>query len=164
MATRIFAVWKKFGSIPNPGFGDPPTTDWSLPHKHTQAMNSSSRNTVFEGAVEGHVLVKNVGNALPLTKPLVLSLFGYDALPPTVVDPVASNKWKFGYETINASEAGTTSFIDGTWSNVPHLAKWSFGRLCSITGGGSSTSNPPYIVSPYASFAEKACEDLTMLS
>lgn len=167
MATRIFAVWKKFGSIPNPSFGDPPTTDWSLPHKHTQAMNASSRNTVFEGAVEGHVLVKNADNALPLKKSLVLSLFGYDALPPAVVDPVASLKWKFGYETLNASEASAASFIDGTWSNGSLI--WPNGPLAGyagtlITGGGSSTSNPSYIVSPYAAFAEKAREDLTMLS
>lgn len=167
MATRVFAVWKKFGSIPNPGFGDPPTTDWSLPHKHTQAMDPSSRDTVFQGAVEGHVLVKNMNNALPLKKPLVLSLFGYDALPPTVVDPVSSIKWKFGYETVNTSEADATSFISGTWSNGSLI--WPNGPLAGyagtlITGGGSSTSNPPYIVSPYAAFAQKAREDMTMLS
>lgn len=35
--------------------------------------------TLFQGAVEGPVLVKNIINAHALHKPKVLSLFGYDA-------------------------------------------------------------------------------------
>lgn len=167
MATRIVAVWNKFGSIPNPGHGDPPTVDWSLPHNHTNAMSHASQDTVFQGALEGHVLVKNVNNALPLKKPTVLSLFGYDAIPPAVVDPARGVKWLFGYESINSSETVAQRYISGYWSNGTNI--WPNGPRAGyegtlITGGGSSTSNPPWIVSPYASFAQQAREDLTMLS
>jgi beta-glucosidase len=36
--------------------------------------------TLFQSTVKGHVLVKNVNNALPLNKPSSLSLFGYNAM------------------------------------------------------------------------------------
>jgi beta-glucosidase len=167
MATRIVAVWKKFGSIPNPGHGDPSTVDWTLPHNHTNAMKHTSQKTIFQGALEGHVLVKNINNALPLNKPTVLSLFGYDALPPAVVDPVSSVEWKFGYEALNTSSAEAQLYISGYWSNGSNI--WPDGPRAGykgtlITGGGSSTSNPPWIVSPYAAFVQQAREDLTMLS
>lgn len=41
----------------------------------------------MQGAVEGHVLVKNVKNALPLSNPAFISLFGYDAPAPPVLNP-----------------------------------------------------------------------------
>jgi len=47
------------------------------------ARDPAARSTIFQGAVEGHVLVKNVNNALPLNMTgKVLSLFGYDAVAP----------------------------------------------------------------------------------
>ncbi|KAG2418600.1 hypothetical protein HFD88_001701 [Aspergillus terreus] len=167
MATRIVAVWSKFGSLPNPGHGDPPTSDWTLPHNHTNAMSHASQGPVYQGALEGHVLVKNVNNALPLKKPTVLSLFGYDAVAPAVVDPVSSTKWRLGYESIDFSEDMALRYFSGYWSNGTNI--WPNGPRAGyegtlITGGGSSTSNPPWIVSPYAAFAQQAREDLTMLS
>lgn len=41
------------------------------------AKNSTFRSTLFDGAVEGHVLVKNMRSALPLSSPVLSSVFGY---------------------------------------------------------------------------------------
>lgn len=130
-------------------------------------MSNASQDTIFQGALEGHVLVKNVNNALPLKEPMVLSLTGYDAIPPAAVDPASGVKWLFGYESINTSDPVAQRYISGYWSNGTNI--WPNGPRAGfegsfITGGGPSTSNPPWIVSPYAAFSQQAREDLTMLS
>jgi beta-glucosidase len=66
-AARILATWYRFVNLPIPGLND------------ADARQKATEATVFQCAVEGHVLVKNLNNALPLKKPKVLSLFGYDA-------------------------------------------------------------------------------------
>lgn len=70
------------------------------------ARDPASRSTVFQGAVEGHVLVKNVNNTLPLRAPKVLSLFGYDAVAPLQNDwpPSGYGKWTNGWESVNAND------------------------------------------------------------
>ncbi|KAM0537281.1 hypothetical protein ACHAO7_012284, partial [Fusarium culmorum] len=76
MVTRIVASWFKYSQF-EPGTGIP--VDVSKPHKVVSSISPESRKTIFQGAVEGIVLVKNYNNTLPLKKPKVLSLFGYDA-------------------------------------------------------------------------------------
>lgn len=56
--------------------------DLTKPHSIVDARNVSSKQVLFDGAVEGHVLVKNTRNALPLKKPKMLSLYGYSARNP----------------------------------------------------------------------------------
>ncbi len=59
----------------------------------------ASASTLLQGAIEGHVLVKNSNGVLPLNAPQFLSLYGYDATSPLTSNP------------------GSTSgfFIAGTW-------------------------------------------------
>lgn len=54
-------------------------------HRYIEAKNPASKPILFNGAVEGHVLVKNEGNVLPLKSPRLLSVYGYDAKTPDVV-------------------------------------------------------------------------------
>jgi beta-glucosidase len=54
-------------------------------HKRIEAKNPASKPILFDGAVEGHILVKNVNGALPLKSPRLLSVYGYDAKTPEVV-------------------------------------------------------------------------------
>lgn len=54
-------------------------------NKKVEAKNPASKPILFDGAVEGHVLVKNVDGILPLKSPRLLSLYGYDAKVPEVV-------------------------------------------------------------------------------
>jgi beta-glucosidase len=53
-------------------------------NKRVKAMNPASKTVLFDGAVEGHVLVKNVDGFLPLKSPKFLSVYGYDAKTPEV--------------------------------------------------------------------------------
>jgi beta-glucosidase len=84
--------------------------DYTEPHTPVYARDPASKSVLLQGAIEGHVLVKNVNNALPLKKPKLLSVFGYDAAAPPAMD-VNGFPWIFGAE----SELITLPFItDGT--------------------------------------------------
>lgn len=80
MATRIIAAWYQMGQdssdLPVPGSGIP--EDLSQPHSRVVGWNTSFKDTLYRGALEGHVLLKNEG-ALPLKTPELLSVFGYSA-------------------------------------------------------------------------------------
>lgn len=81
MATRFLASWYKYAEIQNPGHGMP--VDVWQPHELIDARDPKSQSTIFQSAVEGHVLVKTTNNTLPLRKPKFLSLFGYDGVSAT---------------------------------------------------------------------------------
>lgn len=86
--TRILASWYQLGQdaadFPSPGYGF--AYNLSLPHPVVDARNASSRPTRLAGAVEGHVLVKNNNQALPLKSAEMkqISIFGYSAKAPNV--------------------------------------------------------------------------------
>lgn len=53
------------------------------PHEAIDAREPESRPTLMEGAIAGHVLVKNQNHALPFKGPLkMISVYGYDATVP----------------------------------------------------------------------------------
>lgn len=83
MATRIVAAWYLLGmdspSYPSKGLGMAKSV--IAPHQLVNAIDPASKSTLFQSAVEGHVLVKNVNNALPLKRPQMLSLFGCEYYP-----------------------------------------------------------------------------------
>lgn len=98
MATRIVATWYNLAEFENPGFGVP--FDLAAPHTFTNGRDPASRSTIFQGAVEGHVLVKNVNHALPLKNPQFLNLFGYDAYAPLALTASQNEGlWAYGYES-----------------------------------------------------------------
>ena len=66
MATRIIASWyqmKQDEDFPTPGVGMP--ADLTKAHRIVDARNTSAQRVLLDGAIEGHVLVKNTRNALP---------------------------------------------------------------------------------------------------
>ena len=70
MATRIIATWYRLEELnspafANPGFGLPASL--LVPHTLVDGRNPDSADTLFQSAVEGHVLVKNVRKTLPLS-------------------------------------------------------------------------------------------------
>ncbi|KAI0532202.1 glycoside hydrolase superfamily [Xylaria digitata] len=80
MVTRTLAAWYKLGQdqdFPEPGIGF--QADTTLPHKSIDARDPAYDDVLLQGATEGHVLVKNVNNALPLKKPKMLGIYGYSA-------------------------------------------------------------------------------------
>ncbi|GKT67155.1 beta-glucosidase [Colletotrichum tofieldiae] len=95
MVTRIVANWFKYAAF-EPGTGL--VVDVSKPHEVISSISPESRDTRLQGAVEGIVLVKNYNNTLPLQKPKILSLFGYDANVPLKNTPEGPyTKWDLGF-------------------------------------------------------------------
>lgn len=92
---------------------------------------------IREIGAAGTVLVKNVNNTLPLRSPRFLNIYGYDA-------EVKAQPWNnpsrfsggyeenFGWETLN-------------------------GTL--ITAGGSGSSTPPYVISPFKAIQDRIIAD-----
>jgi beta-glucosidase len=76
-------------NYPSPGVGMP--IDFTAPHQPVYAKDSASKTVVLDSAIEGHVLVKNVNNILPLKRPRMLSIFGYDAPAPSVMNVPNTN-------------------------------------------------------------------------
>lgn len=100
--------------------------------------------------MEGHVLLKNVDGALPLKKPLILSLYGYDARAAAVnypgVGPLAP--WALGELSTNVSVgAYGLAIIGGTLTDPPAIA--SLGTLISGVGSGTTTPGTIIDVSPH---------------
>lgn len=128
MATRIIAAWYQMGQdvsglimstnstltnsqqgFPEQGIGMP--IDYLAPHKPIYARDPASKPILLDGAIEGHVLVKNVNNSLPLKSPKLLSIFGYDAVAPPGMDIASPTNFlapfTFGYE----SQLGYNGFV-----------------------------------------------------
>lgn len=62
------------------------------------ARNPDDADTLLQGAIEGHVLVKSIDKALSLTKPRMLAVYGYDAKTPERNNPSNGfNDWTLGF-------------------------------------------------------------------
>ncbi|GME23845.1 putative beta-glucosidase m [Neofusicoccum parvum] len=161
MAKRIVATWYKLAQF-EPGTGVPVSLQEPHDDQIVSALSPDNKDTIFQGAVEGHVLVKNVNNALPLKSPKILSLYGYDGIAPAAVNPGPGfSKWTLGFSSINISDADLLTFFSGSLSDsdIPQAA---YGGTL-ISGGGSGAVTPPYISAPFDAFSERAYKDNTQL-
>lgn len=114
-------------TVPNPGIGMQPVME---PHQRVVGISHDSKDTILQGAIEGHVLVKNINNTLPLKDPLLVTVIGYDAqLAPwsnqeEVISPDgvlgASNRYSGIYPN------GTMFFAGGSGLNEPAYVIVSF--------------------------------------
>ncbi|KAI0442735.1 glycoside hydrolase superfamily [Xylaria telfairii] len=145
MATRILATWYKMkqeDGFPSPGVGMP--GDLSAPHQSVIAKSPSNKDVLLQGAIEGHVLLKNDNGALPLKSPKLISLFGYSAKSFDSYTPGA-NGWNGGSESVQSSLAQIAA--NGTL----------------ISGGGSGANQPAYVSSPFEALSQRAYDDGTSL-
>ncbi|KAI1823513.1 glycoside hydrolase superfamily [Xylaria intraflava] len=141
MATRIIASWYKMeqdSGFPTPGVGMP--GDLGAPHQAVIAKSPHNKNTLLQGAIESHVLVKNENGALPLKSPRLISLFGYSAKAYEGYTPDAKG-WNDG------SEAD----ILGGLQIAPN------GTM--VSGGGSGANQPAYVSSPFEALSLRAYDD-----
>ncbi|KAF2153567.1 glycoside hydrolase family 3 protein [Myriangium duriaei CBS 260.36] len=160
MAIRILAPWYRYAPFSKPGL------DAS---KEVEARDPSDDRIRFQNAVEGHVLVKNINNALPLKKPRSLSLYGYDAVGGSNTSAAAGWLWEWGIP-------GTRSFTN----RKPFTGLQIYTILASIlpatqvgptialngsliSGGGSGGITPSFSHSPYDAFLDQAALDGTKL-
>ncbi|KAM7193802.1 hypothetical protein V8F33_007591 [Rhypophila sp. PSN 637] len=167
MVARIIASWYQMGqdqeAFPSPGVGMP--QDLTKPHKIVDARNSTFRQTLLDGAIEGHVLVKNINRSLPLKKPKLLSLFGYSAKNPDLNNPGGFiSPWTFGVSSFNYTEF-QDSFIFNSASTPSSRENQSpiaiNGTIYS--GGGSGATSQSLTISPFDAIVQQAYEEGTAL-
>lgn len=157
MATRIVAAWYQTGQddgFPDLGVGMP--ADMTKSHKIVDARNNTSKSILYDGAVEGHVLVKNVNNALPLKRPLLISVFGYSAKAPeqwTYRAAGTETGWNLG----GSSSLNGYPFPWGGTEERPMIAP--NGTLMS--GGGSGATTPAQVISPFDALTARTYDDGT---
>lgn len=156
MATRIVAAWylvhQDGDNFPTPGFG---MQNLSLPHEQVDARDPRSRPIVFEGAVAGHVLLKNENKALPFRKsPAMLSVFGYDATVPKTKN--TDTLFSLGY----TSSPEMAQAVLGTEQHFDQAARG--GTI--VTGGRAGANGPAYILDPLAAIQHRAARDGTWVN
>jgi beta-glucosidase len=150
------AAWIKLAKF-EPGVGLP--LDTASPRQIITAVNSAAQPNILQSAIEGIVLVKNRDNALPLRKPKMLALYGYDGQAPSKNHPAGPNtKYDLGFSSVNVTDAEMQGLFIG-YGELPGAAY--LGTL--VSGGGSASSVPAYIDSPYAAFQRRAKDDGTFL-
>ncbi|KAG7289631.1 hypothetical protein NEMBOFW57_006003 [Staphylotrichum longicolle] len=161
MVVRTIATWYQMGQdkdFPQPGIGM--AVDLTKPHRIVDARNSGFRSTLFDGAVEGHVLVKNIRSALPLKEPKMLSIFGYSAKNPDHNYPTPGlSPWLWGSESFNYTEFSGKFF--GYSGEFGHTTIAFNGTLYS--GGGSGATSQSTVMSPYDALMQQAYDDGTAL-
>ncbi|KAG6001553.1 hypothetical protein E4U21_004093 [Claviceps maximensis] len=147
MATRIIAAWYQIGQdkdFPTPGIGMPKPVVG--PHTVIEGRDPNDHSTILQGAIEGHVLVKNEKQTLPLRNLRTLSIFGYSANTPPM--------W-------SAAED-----VDGSWitglapvlgQNQSHTVTAPKGTL--FGAGGSGAITPTAFSSPQDALVAKAAKD-----
>ncbi|RDH31277.1 glycosyl hydrolase family 3 N terminal domain-domain-containing protein [Aspergillus welwitschiae] len=169
MATRILATWSRFSPLDNPGAFVP--ANLTEPHEIIEARDPAAAPTILQGAIEGHVLVKNTNNSLPLKKPKILSLFGYDGPASAINSPTTA------YSFLQGLGLGNTLSYLGGQSFTYEIAAALMGSFLAnttgpsvalngtlIVGGGSGANTPAYIDAPFNAFQYQAKRDDTFLS
>ncbi|GLA07837.1 hypothetical protein AnigIFM60653_009076 [Aspergillus niger] len=134
MATRIIATWYQLNQdtdFPTPGVGMPASAQSE--HQVVVGTAPDEKSTLLESAIEGHVLVKNTNNALPLQTPQLVSVFGYDAKVTDSFD--------------------LASTVLGTSPLFQNYTLW--------VGGGSGSNSPAYVIAPLNAIQQQAYEDGT---
>ncbi|KAL5611744.1 hypothetical protein BROUX41_000681 [Berkeleyomyces rouxiae] len=145
MAVRIIASWYKLGQdkeFTSPGSGRPLSIRG--PHPVVDARQEAHRKALFDSAVEGHVLVKNSKNALPLSSPRMMSIFGYSAKSPDRVNP---SSWISFSDPIDPDFFGLAIAPNGTM----------------ISGGGAGAVSPSNLVSPFEALKMRTYQDGTAM-
>lgn len=120
--------------------------DFTVPQTPINARDPASKPILLQGAIEGHVLVKNTKNALPLKKPKLLSIYGYDAVAPPAVNvpgPGSTfNPWVFG---------STPQLLQGSFTGNPIRSIPTAPNGTLFTGGKLVTPN--YAIPSYLSLS-----------
>ncbi|KAI0125399.1 family 3 glycoside hydrolase [Xylariales sp. AK1849] len=158
MATRIVAPWYQLGQdndFPPTGVGMP--SNLAEPHAKVVATSSSRKAALLRGAIEGHVLLKNVKSALPLKSPQLLSLFGYSARG---FDRYSwgTQSWNAGTEALSPEEE--SMYLD---DSIPGIRSQIASNGTLITGGGSGANQPAYLSSTFEALSQRAYNDDTHL-
>lgn len=128
--------------------------DLFKPHDIVDARDPEARPTLMQGAVEGHVLVKNTKDTLPLKKPRLLSLYGYSATTPDLYAPISDSvyaaAWVVGAEPIDAIDV-VSGFIQAPNPDFPVIGR----NGSMLSGGGSGATAPANFMSPFEALRQR---------
>lgn len=138
MVNRLLAPYFYLGQDE----GYPPVAVYNNFHIHDPVdVQGDHAKLIREIGAAGTVLVKNVDGALPLKSPRYVSVYGYDAV--LHAHPFEDHtRFGGGY---NVNKGWNT--LNGTL----------------IVGGGSGSTSPPYVVSPFEAVRERVARDHGML-
>lgn len=161
MCSRLLASWYQLGQdegFPTPGIGLP--QNLLSPHTIVDARNTTFKQTLLDGAIEGHVLAKNTNNALPLSKPKMLSVYGYSATQPGQynVEPPGGTVWTYGAEATDPLVV-ISGFVGNLTYPYPQIAV--NGTL--FCGGGSGANSAALGSAPWDALLQQAFDDDTAL-
>lgn len=135
MITRILAAYYYL----NQDQGHPGVCVYPLDHEHRETIDvrADHASLIRETGSAGHVLVRNVNNKLPLSRPRLLNIYGYNA---RLLDSPWTNpsQYQGGYE------------INFGWKTLNDTL---------ITGGGSGWNTPPYVISPSQALLDRLLQD-----
>lgn len=120
------------------------------PHEQVDARDPDSRPTILEGAIAGHVLLKNVDKTLPFRQnPNMISVYGYDATVPRTKN--TDKLFELGY----TSSAEMGQAVLGTERHFDQAARG--GTI--VTGGRAAANGPSYISDPLSAIQQRAAKD-----
>ncbi|RCI12872.1 hypothetical protein L249_1082 [Ophiocordyceps polyrhachis-furcata BCC 54312] len=161
MVSRLLTTWFQFkqnDSVPHPGVGMPANV--VKPHLLVEGREEGALPILLEGAIEGHVLVKNSKRTLPLKRPRMLSVFGYSAKSADDWGPshdfIQLNTWMFGLSPLDPASRLASILPTAKRSPIARM-----GTL--IGGGGSGAVTPAVFTSPLESLKVRAARDDTAL-
>jgi beta-glucosidase len=107
------------------------------PHEQVDARIPESDPILLEGAIAGHVLLKNENKALPFKKkPTMLSVYGYDATVPATKN--TDVLFQLGY----TSSKEMAQAVLGTEQHFDQAARG--GTI--VTGGRAGANAPAYMI------------------
>lgn len=144
---RTIASWyhlKQDKEFPKPGIGMP--ADRAGNHTVIEGRDPADLPVILQGAIEGHVLVKNERDTLPLKSPKTVSIFGYSANRPAkwTAAEDKDGSWIFGLAPVFSLDPGTSLIgPKGTLS----------------VGGGSGANTPATFTSPQDALVARAKKD-----
>jgi beta-glucosidase len=134
MNARLLAAF--FYLNQDDGFPENAVYPFNVQHEIVDVQEDHA-SLIREIGAAGTVLVKNVNNTLPLQHPRFLNIYGYDA-------EVKAQPWN------NPSRFGGGYEENFGWNTLN-------GTL--ITAGGSGSSTPPYVISPFKAIQDRIIAD-----
>ena len=154
-ATRILAAWYRFAELEEPGLNQ---------HEETNAQAEDVESTLLQGAIEGHVLVKNTEGALPLdpSSTDTLNLFGYDAIGGLNTSAEGFGLYDIGLANTQKYEDGRIfTFIDyylqaGDILPDPHAGPQIALDGTILSSGGSGAVKVAWSISAHDALASRA--------
>lgn len=145
--------------FPTPGVGV--AANLAQAHEIVEARRREDKPLLLKSAIEGHVLVKNTNNALPLKKPRLLSVLSYSAKDSDTNMVGNPSAWNVAFQSGNVSDiaARIGLVVSGVYQNISQPALG--GAI--VSAGGSGATSLATFVSPMNALINRADEDDTQI-